>query len=78
MPHENSIFYPISELATAVPDISIVSVFSIFKNSNLVVNIAASNVPIRIYLFLKSNFHILNIEVFCSTILLYKDLGILF
>ena len=34
---------------------TIVLPFSIFKNSNLVVNIAASNGRIRIYLFLKSN-----------------------
>ena len=42
------------------------------------VNIAVSNVQIRIYLFLKLNAYILNIEVFCSTILLDKNLGIKF
>ena len=62
----------------AVRDILFVLVFIIFKNSNLVVNIAVSNVQIRIYLFLKLNAYILNIEVFCSTILLDKNLGIKF
>ena len=62
----------------AIRDILIVLVFSFFKNSNLVVNIAVSNVQIRIYLFLKSNVYILNIEVFSSTMLLNKNLGITF
>ena len=44
------------------------------KNSNLAVNIAVSNIRIRIYLFLKSNVYILNSEVFCSTMLFDKIL----
>ena len=47
MPHVNSILYTISKLTMAVYDIFIV--FSIFKSLNLVVNIAVSNVRIRIY-----------------------------
>ena len=72
MPHVNSILYIISKLAVAVCDIFIVLVFSIFKNLNLVVNIAVSNVQIQIYLFLKSNVFILNIEVLCSKMLFDK------
>ena len=44
------------------------------KNSNLAVNIAVSNIRIRIHLFLKSNVYILNSEVFCSTMLFDKIL----
>ena len=63
MSRVNSVLYTISKLTTAVSDILIVLVFTIFKNSNLVINIAVSNVRIRIYLFLKSNVYILNAEV---------------
>ena len=78
MRHVNSISYTISKLTMAVRENLIVLVLSIFKNSNLVVNIAVSNVRIQIYLFLKSNVYILNIEVFCSTMLFNKNLDITF
>ena len=63
----------------AVRDILIVLVFSVFKNLNLVVNIAVSNVRIQIYLFSKSNvYYISDTGVICSTVLLDKNLGIIF
>ena len=62
----------------AIRNILIVLVFSFFKNSNLLVNIAISNVRIRICLFLKSNVYVLNIEVFSSTMLLNMNLDITF
>ena len=61
----------------ALCDILIGLVFSIFKNSNLVVNIAVSNVEIRKYLFLISNVNIWILSV-CSAVLFDKDLGITF
>ena len=61
-----------------VRDILIGLIFVIFKTSNLVINIAVSNIQIWIFLFLKSNIYILNIEVFCSAMLFNKNLGIAF